>query len=175
MATLSELNGLIEEENRSLDSEKKPRVSPPSPSGFFGGVYGGLKEAPGAFVRGLHRSPATVLGMTPQGQNRGPYTQGMTLDQYKSQPTQAEVMDQLAIARSGVAEPQHMIGRTAERLGQTAPLAAASGLGMSTAVETPMAFLRNSVIGDVLAAMSEQGSADLGGGPGVQLDRKSVV
>lgn len=162
MANLNEINALIEEEN-------KAKIAPPEPSTFFGGVYGGFKEAPGAFYRGLHRSPATVLGMTSQGQSRGPIMPGQTIEQYQSQPTQAEVMDRLAMARSGVPEPQHLIGQAAERMGTTAPLAAASSLGMSTAVASPMEFLRNAVIGDALAAISEQGAADAGAGPGAQL------
>lgn len=154
MASLDEINGLIEAEN------KKKLAPLPDPKSFFQSAY----NAPSAFVRGLYRSPADVLAMSDQMRGRANQPAVTNPDM-----SRAEEMDRLQIARSGIAAPSGYPERVAERMGRTAPLAAASGLGMATAVESPLALLRNSVIGDVVAAMSEQGAEDAGGGGGMQM------
>lgn len=124
----------------------------------------GLVRTPAAFVRGLYRSPADVLALSDMMRGRANQPGVVNPNMTRSQE-----LDQLQIDRSGIGAPLTFPERVGERWGRTAPLAASSMAGMSAAVESPLAMLRNVVIGDVIASMAEQGAADAGTGPGGQL------
>lgn len=146
-------------------------------------VAAGIAEAPGAFVRGAVRSPAAVLGLSEFMRGR----------QDPNAAVNSQVMDQILSNRSGIAEPQSLIGRGAQRMGQSAPLMAASwpaigaigaesalagsavpfenmttGQVLSTALGGAGRSMGQEIIGDVIASMTEQGAQDAGAGGGGQ-------
>ena len=142
----------------------------------FSGVLGemnkqeeeGTAKAPGvlkSFLRGVSRSPADVLALSPTGQRVDPafLPERMTLENLRGLPTQSQATEQALLQSSGIPEPTTFGERSAERLGRSVPFVAA-GLPGAGALGGLKA-VAGEVITDVVASMFEQGAQDLGAGP----------
>lgn len=150
MASLKEVNKII------------ARESVPSKSGSSNP----LREAVPGFIRGVFRSPADADAMARAMRGRG----GDRFPPVPGLPSFDQMLASKSADFGGMeSAPETFVGRTAERLGRTAPFASAGAAGGVLGSVAPVIAARNAVIGDVIASMAEQGTEDAGGGPGWQM------